>query len=71
MHYAFQSILDNSKREPNKIWVDQFKNSRIQKFMQTGDTNYIYKNELNQVCSQYDMAYGKCKDLKKHNQIKF
>ena len=24
---------------------------RIQKFMQTGDTNYIYKNELYKACS--------------------
>ena len=23
---------------------------RIQKFMQTGDTNYIYKNDLDKVC---------------------
>ena len=32
---------------------------RIQKFMQTGDTNYIYKNELDKACFQHDMAYGK------------
>ena len=29
---------------------------RIQKFMQTGDTNYIYKNELDKACFQYDMV---------------
>ena len=34
---------------------------RIQKFKKTEDTNYIYKNELNKACFQYDMAYG---DLK-------
>ena len=38
---------------------------RIQKFMQTGDTNYIYKNELDKACFQHDMAYGKYKDLEK------
>ena len=38
---------------------------RIQKFMQTGDTNYIYKNELDKSCFQHDMAYGKFKDLEK------
>ena len=32
---------------------------RIQNFMQTGDTNYIYKNELDKACFQHDMAYGK------------
>ena len=31
---------------------------RIQKFMQTGDTNCIYKNELDKTCFQHDMAYG-------------
>ena len=33
--------------------------------MQTGDTNYIYKNELHKACFQHDMAYGKYKDLEK------
>ena len=32
---------------------------RIQKFMQTGDTNYIYRNELDKACFQHGMAYGK------------
>ena len=36
---------------------------KIQKFKQTGDTNYIYKNELDKACFQYDMAYGDFKDL--------
>ena len=40
---------------------------RIQKFKQTGDSRYIYKNELDKACFQDDMAYGekKIKDLKK------
>ena len=29
---------------------------RIQKFKETGDTNYIYKNELDKACFQYDMV---------------
>ena len=41
---------------------------RIKKFMQTGDTNFIYKNELDKACFQYDMAYGKTKDLVKRTQ---
>ena len=32
---------------------------RIQKFMQTGDTNSIYRNELDKASFQHDMAYGK------------
>ena len=37
----------------------------IQRFKQTGDSRYIYKNELDKVCFQHDMAYGDFKDLKK------
>ena len=29
---------------------------RIQKFKETGDSSYIYKNELDKVCFQQDMA---------------
>ena len=38
---------------------------RIQKYKETGDTNYIYKNELDKACFQHDMAYGDFKDLKR------
>ena len=31
---------------------------RIQKFKKTGDTSYIYKNELDKPCFQHDMVYG-------------
>ena len=41
---------------------------RIKKFMQTGNTNFIYKNELDKACFQHDMAYGKTKDLVKRTQ---
>ena len=40
----------------------------IQKFMQTEDTNYIYKNELGNACFQHDMGYGNLKDLEKRTQ---
>ena len=32
---------------------------RIEKFMQTGNTNFIYKNELDKACFLHDIAYGK------------
>ena len=38
---------------------------RIQKFKETGDTSYIYKNELDKACFQHDMAYVDFKDLAK------
>ena len=45
---------------------------RIEKLIQIGNTNYIYKNDVDKAYFQHNMAYGKFKDLnKKHNQIKF
>ena len=41
---------------------------RIKKFMQTGNTDFIYRNELDEPCFQHDMAYGKSKDLTKRTQ---
>ena len=38
---------------------------RIQKFKETEDTSYIYKNELEKACFQHDMAYGDFKDLER------
>ena len=38
---------------------------RIQKFKETRDTNYIYKNELGKACFAYDTAYSDSKDLTK------
>ena len=38
---------------------------RIQKFKETADSRYIYRNELDNACFQYDMAYGDFKDLEK------
>ena len=31
---------------------------RIKKFMKTGNTNFIYRNEPDKACFQHDMAYG-------------
>ena len=41
---------------------------RIQKFMRTGDTNYIYKNDLDKACFQHDVACGKYKNLAKRTE---
>ena len=37
---------------------------RINKFIQTGDTNYIYKNELDKVGFAHDATYSDFKDIK-------
>ena len=31
---------------------------RIEKFLQTGNTDFIYKNDLDKAWFQHDMAYG-------------
>ena len=41
---------------------------RIEKFMQTGNTDFIYKNELDKAYFQHDMAYDILKDLAKRAQ---
>ena len=41
---------------------------RIQNSIQTRNTNYIYKNNLDKASFQDDMTYGK---YKKHSQKKF
>ena len=38
---------------------------RIQRFKENGDTNYIYKNELDKACFAHDAAYSDNKDLTK------
>ena len=38
---------------------------RIEKFIQTGNTDFIYRNDLDKACFQHGMAYGKSKNLTK------
>ena len=42
---------------------------RIQKSMQTGDTNYIYRNELDKAYFAHHAAYSNSKDLAKRTQL--
>ena len=35
----------------------------IQKFKETGDTKYIYRNGLDKTCFQHDVAHGDFKEL--------
>ena len=40
--------------------------------MQTGNTDFIYKNDIDKACFQHDMAYGESKVYQKEpNQTKF
>ena len=44
------------------------KKERIEISIQTGNTDFIYKIELDKACFQHDMAYGKSKDLVRKTQ---
>ena len=41
---------------------------KTEKFIQTGNTDFIYKNSPDKACFKYNMAYGKSKDLAKRTQ---
>ena len=41
---------------------------RINKFMNTGDTRFIYKSDLEKACFQYGSAYSDSNDLVKRSQ---
>ena len=39
------------------------KNQRIHRFKETGDSRYVYQNELDKACFQHDTASGHFKDI--------
>ena len=43
-------------------------NERIEKIIQNGNTDFIYKNQLDKACFQHDMTHGKSKDLANRTQ---
>ena len=45
--------------------LDIMKKNR--KFRETGDLNYIYKNELDKACFAHDATYSDSKDLAKRS----
>ena len=52
LYIVLENHLDKAKIKKKK-----------KKFKETGDTRYIYQNQLDKVCFQHDMAYGDFKDL--------
>ena len=50
------------------MWPIYKNKERIQKFIKTGNADFIYKNELDKAFFQHDMAYGKSEDLRKRTQ---
>ena len=47
------------------MWPIYKNKERIQKFIKTGNADFIYKNELDKAFFQHDMAYCKSEDLQK------
>ena len=48
------------------MWTIYYKHhERIQKFRQTSNLKYLYRNELHQACFAHDVAYSDRKDLVK------
>ena len=41
---------------------------RIEKIMQTGNTDFIYRNGLDKACFEHYMVYDKSKDLAKRTE---
>ena len=41
---------------------------RIEKFMKIGNTDFIYRNDLDKGCFKHDMAFGKSKGLAKRTK---
>ena len=60
-------MLEMHLRQPgftnSACWPFTKNKKRIQKFKETGDSRYIYQNELDKACFQHDIAYGDFKDL--------
>ena len=50
-------------RQPGFIVLFTKNKERIKKVKETGDSRYIYQNELDKACFQHDMAYEDFKDL--------
>ena len=40
----------------------------IERFIQTRNTDFIYRNDLDKTCFQHDMAYSKSKDVANRTQ---
>ena len=56
-------------KQPDFTHVAHTRNKeRIEEFMQTGNTDFIYRNKLDKASLQHDMAYGNSKDSAKRTQ---
>ena len=68
MHLKQLALLDKTGITYSVCGPFTKNNERIQKLMQTENTNVIYKNHLDKACFQHDMTYDIYKDLAKRTQ---
>ena len=59
--------LKTTKIYLKHLWTKHCK--RIKKLKETGDLNYIYKDELNKACSAHDAAYADSNNLAKRTVL--
>ena len=57
MHLKQPALLDKSRFIYSACGPFTKNKERIQNFKETGDTKYIYRNELDKACFQHDMTY--------------
>ena len=63
MHFSQPALLNESGFIYSACGPLTKNKERIQKFKETGNREYIYKNESYKACFQHDMAYRDFKDL--------
>ena len=56
MHEMLLKQSDFTYSACGPLTKNKVKNEKVK---QTGNTGYIYKNDLDKACFQHDMAYGK------------
>ena len=61
------NIINKFLLAGDKFMPEMHLRQRIQKFRETGDTIYIYKNELDKACFAHDATYSDRKGLTKRN----
>ena len=68
MHLKQPALLNKSGFTYSACGPFTKNKERIEKFMQTGNTDFIYENELDKACFQHDMAYGISRDIVKRTK---
>ena len=72
MHLRQSAVFNKNKEQPGFIYsacgLFTKNKQKIQKLMETRDTNYIYRNELDKAYFQHDKTYGDFKHLKRRAQ---